>query len=120
MSLTSIVDWTPFELLIYASRILMILLAAGMLGSLINILRKMNFSLISKAGKIILVMLVIYLVNIELFYLGFAISRPTVSLGSLRNIGDIVFLSLGILMCRYATQEALDRQKKPLESYEED
>lgn len=114
MSVSSIVDWTPFELLIYISRVLLIILSAGFLGSLAKLLRKVDFKVISKAGKMILVMLVLYSVNVEVFYLGYVLSRPVQSFGALKNIGDIVFLILGILMCKHASHDIEERQKKPV------
>lgn len=113
--MSNIITWTPYEQLIYISRILMIIFAAAFFGSLIRISIQMKFKELSVAGKVIIVMLLLYCANIIFFYLGYAITRPTVTFGSLRNIGDIVVLCLGLFMIRHAVIDAQNRNKKPIE-----
>jgi Na+/H+-dicarboxylate symporter len=112
--MSAIIAWTPFEQLVYISRIFLILLSAAFLGSLIAITIKLKFNKLGNTAKLLLVLLGIYALNILVFYLGYVVTRPEVSIGSLRNIGDTVVLLLGLIMIRTAARETDQRAKEPI------
>jgi hypothetical protein len=118
--LSNIITWTPYEQVVYFSRIGLVLLAAAFFASLVRVVLKRKFKELSITGKLLMIMLFIYSGNIIVFYLGYALARPVVTIGSLRNVADVVVLVLGIWMVNVALKELEGRKKKPIDKVDEE